>query len=99
MDNTQFQEKYQRIGEDDETFDIQFWQSQGDRAIFEAATGMVKDYLLLRGENADELRLHRSVESFRKIPFLSREDLIRSKKASGREQDEIDIKHLRRKTN
>jgi hypothetical protein len=61
-----FEEKYQRIGEGGRSFDIRFWQSQGDQAIFEAVTEMLKDYLLIRGKNVNEFRLQRSVESFRK---------------------------------
>ncbi len=60
------QEKYQRIGQDSRSFDIRFWQSRGEAAIFEAATDMLQDYLLIRGQNADEFRLLRTVESFRK---------------------------------
>ncbi len=44
-----------------------FWQTQGDIAIFEAVTEMLKDYFLIRGKNADEFRLQRTIESFRKI--------------------------------
>jgi len=59
-------ENYQRITDDRRLFDIRFWQSQGDRAIFEAVTEMLNDYLLIRGKNADESRLQRTIESFRK---------------------------------
>lgn len=57
------EERYGRMADDSRSFDIRFWQSQGDRAIFEAASEMVQDYLLIRGENAYELRLQRTVES------------------------------------
>jgi len=60
------EERYQRVGENDHSFDIQFWQSQGDRAIFEAVTEMIRDYYLIRGIHADEFRLQRTIESFRK---------------------------------
>jgi hypothetical protein len=60
------EENYQRIMDDRRLFDIRFWQSQGDLAIFEAAWGMLTDYLLIRGKNADESRLQRTVEYFRK---------------------------------
>jgi len=60
------EENYQRIKDDKRSFDIRFWQSQGDNAIFEAVWEMLHDYFLIRGKNADELRLQRSVESFRK---------------------------------
>jgi len=34
-------ESYQGITDDRRSFDIRFWQSQGDRAIFEAVLEMV----------------------------------------------------------
>jgi hypothetical protein len=61
------EEKYQRIIDDDRGFDIHFWQSQGDQAIFEAAAQMLKDYFLIRGMNADESRFQRTIEAFQKI--------------------------------
>ena len=90
MHRNKFQERYQKIGETDDRFDINFWQAQGERAIFEAAEGMIRDYLLLREGHVDEPRFQRTVESFQKI----REDLILSKKAAGRPQDQLDIDHL-----
>jgi hypothetical protein len=60
------EENYQRIIDDRRLFDIRFWQSQGDLAIFEAVTEMLNDYFLLRGKNADESRLQRSIENFQK---------------------------------
>lgn len=60
------EEKYQPITDDKRLFDIRFWQSQGDRAIFEAAADMLNDYFMIRGKNADESRLQRSVETYRK---------------------------------
>lgn len=61
------EEEYRKLGDKDRAFDICFWQAQGDRAIFEAASGMLKDFFLMRGTNADEYRLQRSVEAFRKL--------------------------------
>lgn len=61
------EEKYQKITEDQRTFDIRFWQSKGDLAIFEAVTEMIMDYFLIRGKNADQFRLQRSIENFQKI--------------------------------
>ncbi len=61
------QENYQRITDDRRLFDIHFWQSQGDRAIFEAVSEMLQDYFLIRGKNVNECRLQRTVESFRKV--------------------------------
>ncbi len=34
-------ENYKRITDDRRSFDIHFWQSQGDRAIFEAVSEML----------------------------------------------------------
>jgi hypothetical protein len=60
------EENYQLITDDKRLFDIRFWQSQGDIAIFEAAAEMLNDYFLIRGKNADEPRFQRTVEAFRK---------------------------------
>lgn len=61
------EENYQQIKDDHRAFDSRFWQAQGDQAIFEEASDMVKDYLLIRGQDPDEFRFQRSVEAFRKI--------------------------------
>jgi hypothetical protein len=61
------EENYQLIKDDRRLFDIRFWQSQGDLAIFEAVMEMLNDYFLIRGKNADEFRLQRTVENFRKV--------------------------------
>jgi hypothetical protein len=60
------EENYQRITDDNRLFDLRFWQSQGDLAIFEAVTEMLNDYFMIKGLNADESRLQRSIEKFRK---------------------------------
>ncbi len=61
------EERYQRITDKEgRSFDIRFWQSQGDHAIFEAASEMLHDYFLLRGKSVNEFRLQRTVESFQK---------------------------------
>lgn len=60
------EEKYQSIKDDRRLFDIKFWQSQGDRAIFEAVSDMLHDYLIIRGKDVNEFRLQRTVESFQK---------------------------------
>jgi len=59
-------ESYQRIGDQDDRFDTEFWQSQGDQAIFAAALEMILDYLILRHGHVDKPRLQRTVESFGK---------------------------------
>lgn len=61
------QESYQKIGEQDICFDIQFWQSQGEKAIFEAAMDMIKDYYILKYGNANVPGLQRNIGSFQKI--------------------------------
>ncbi len=62
-----FEENYQRIIDDRRLFDILFWQSQGDQAIFDAVMEMLNDYFLIRGKNADEPRLQRTIEYFQKV--------------------------------
>jgi len=64
MQRNKFQETYGKIGEADDRFDLNFWQAQGAKAIFEAAEGMIRDYLLLREGHVDEPRLQRTVESY-----------------------------------
>jgi len=89
-DMRDIRESYGRIGDDDGRFDIEFWQRQGDQAIFNAALDMILDYLMLRDGHVDDPRLQRTVESFGKM------DLIKAKEASGREQDLMDAKKLRK---
>ncbi len=60
-----FQESYSQIT-DEREFDRSYWQKLGPKAIFEAAQGMIKDYLLLKEKNVNEPRLQRSIESFKK---------------------------------
>lgn len=52
------------IAEMDKSFDIEFWQRQGDAAIFEAAWEMVEFYL--REKNINDFRLQRTVENFQR---------------------------------
>jgi hypothetical protein len=63
----QVKESYRRISDPDDRFDFEFWQSQGDQAIFAAALDMILDYLILRYGHVDQPRLQRTVESFGKI--------------------------------
>lgn len=62
----EIKEAYRRIGDNADRFDVEFWQSQGDQAIFDAATEMILDYLLIRQGHADKPRLQRTIESFGK---------------------------------
>lgn len=61
-----FEEEYGALQENDRSFDRRFWQKQGAKAIFEAAYDMIKDYLLLKENHADEPRIQRTLESFGK---------------------------------
>ena len=58
--------RYGPIEEMDRSFDIDFWQRQGDAAIFRAAWELVESSCRDRGMNPDELRLQRSVEAFQR---------------------------------
>lgn len=60
-------ESYERIGDNQGNFDIEFWQRQGDQAIFNAAPEMIQDYLLIRDGHADKPRLQRDVEYYGRI--------------------------------
>ncbi len=51
----------------DRSFDIAYWQRQGDAAIFKAAWELVVNYWSGRGVSPDELRLDRSVESIQRL--------------------------------
>jgi hypothetical protein len=59
-------ESYGRIGDGESRFDIEFWQRQGEQAIFNAALDMILDYLMLRDGYVDKPRLQRTVEHFGK---------------------------------
>ncbi len=58
--------RYGRIEDLDRSFDIEYWQRQGDAAIFRAAWELVESYCRDRGMSPDELRLQRSVEAFQR---------------------------------
>ena len=62
-----FQESYGRIDADKREFDVEFWQSKGDEAIFQAALELINDSLVVKQEYAHEPRLQKSIESFGKI--------------------------------
>ena len=59
-------ERFGKLKDMDRSFDIEFWQRQGDAAIFRAAWEMVELYNRDRGLNPDELRLQRTVENFQR---------------------------------
>lgn len=64
--NPDFFELYGPLSKNDRTFDCQYWQKQGLKAIFDAAYDMITDYLLIKKGYADKPRLQRTVESFQK---------------------------------
>ena len=57
-------ERFGKLKDMDRSFDIEFWQRQGDAAIFRAAWEMVEMYYRDRGLDPNELRLQRTVENF-----------------------------------
>lgn len=59
-------ERFGKLKEMDRSFDIEFWQRQGDAAIFRAAWEMVELYHRDRGLDPNELRLQRTVENFQR---------------------------------
>ena len=63
-DMGEIRESYRRIGDGEDRFDIAFWQSQGEQAIFAAALEMIQDYMIIRYGHADKPRLQRTVEHF-----------------------------------
>jgi hypothetical protein len=66
-DMGEIKEYYGRIGDKDDRLGIDFWQSQGEQAIFTAALDMIQDYLIIRYGHADKPRLQRTVEHFGKL--------------------------------
>jgi hypothetical protein len=58
--------RFGRIEDMDRSFDIEFWQRQGDAAIFRAAWELVESYCRDRGISPDALRLQRSIETFQR---------------------------------
>jgi hypothetical protein len=59
-------ERFGNIRELDRSFDIEYWQRQGDSAIFRAAWELVEFYYRDQGLDPNELRLQRSVETFQR---------------------------------
>lgn len=55
------------IQDDDRSFDLEFWQMLGAEARFAAAWEMVNEVHAIRGEDASQPRLQRSVENIQRI--------------------------------
>jgi hypothetical protein len=62
----EIREAYRRIGDEEDRFDVEYWQSQGPEAIFAAAFEMILDYQLIRYGHAEEPRIQRTVEYYGK---------------------------------
>ncbi len=57
-------ERFGNLRDADRSFDVEFWQRQGDAAIFQAAWELAEFTHQTRGMTPDELRLQRDVEHF-----------------------------------
>jgi hypothetical protein len=69
-------------------FDVEFWQALGPTRIWEAAWDLVVTAAAVKGIDADQLRLQRSVTKFERGRHLI------VAKAAGRPQDLIDLENL-----
>jgi hypothetical protein len=65
-------ERFGSIRNMDRSFDVAYWQRQGDAAIYRAAWELVELHQRDQGKDPDELRIQRAVEAF------NAEDCIRS---------------------
>ncbi len=68
MKKSKIIERYGRIEDMNRSFDIEFWQRQTATARFAAAWEMVVFAHKLKGNDASQLRLQRSVEDFQRLP-------------------------------
>lgn len=59
-------ERFGRIKDADRSFDIEYWQRQGDAAIYRAAWELIEFYHRQQGMKPDELKLQRFIESFQR---------------------------------
>ncbi len=59
-------ERFGRIRDMDRSFDIAYWQRQGDAAIYRAAWELVELHHRSQGRDPNELRLQRSIENFQR---------------------------------
>jgi hypothetical protein len=59
-------ERFGNIRDLGRSFDIEYWQRQGDSASFRAAWELVESFYRDRGLDPNELRLQRSLESFQR---------------------------------
>jgi len=59
-------ERFGSIRDMDRSFDFEYWQRQGDAAIYRAAWELVELYHRSQGKDPNELRLQRSIENFQR---------------------------------
>lgn len=59
-------ERFGNLRDMDRSFDIAYWQRQGDAAIFRAAWELVEFYHRDQGKEPHELRLQRTIEMFQR---------------------------------
>jgi hypothetical protein len=59
-------EGFGNIQDSGRSFDIAYWQRQGDAAIFQAASELAEFYHRSQGMGPGELRLQSSIESFQR---------------------------------
>lgn len=59
-------ERFGSIRDMDRSFDIEYWQRQGDAAIYRAAWELVELHHRNQGKDPNELRLQRSIENFQR---------------------------------
>jgi hypothetical protein len=59
---TNFVERTGKIEELDRSFDLKFWQAQNDAERFAAAWELVIHSYIIKGKDASQLRLQRTVE-------------------------------------
>jgi hypothetical protein len=59
-------ERFGNIQDAGRSFDIEYWQRQGDAAIYRAAWELVEFYHCEQGMEPDELRLQRSIENLQR---------------------------------
>ena len=61
-------ENHGRLEELDRSFDLAFWQAQPPKARFDATWAMVVHAAKVKGMDADQLRLQRTVEFYGRQP-------------------------------
>ncbi|GAB4463164.1 MAG: hypothetical protein OHK0029_31330 [Armatimonadaceae bacterium] len=64
---TNVQERFGRIEDLDRSFDLSFWQKQGEKARFAATWELIEMAWRIKGNDLAKLRLQRTVESFQRI--------------------------------